>query len=79
MTRVSLGHTGRVLTASSGTTTIYVAAVLAAVMRIVAPSSGLPYALLVGSGIMWTLAFAGFIGFYGSFLIAMRSDRASAC
>ncbi len=37
LTRASLGHTGRPLVAGRGTTTIYVFATLAAILRLLAP------------------------------------------
>jgi uncharacterized protein involved in response to NO len=70
MTRASLGHTGRALTATPGTQAIYVAATLAALSRIVAPFVGdLSFAMLVLGAAAWTAAFAAFVFLYGPMLL----------
>jgi uncharacterized protein involved in response to NO len=78
MTRATLGHTGRALTATGATTAIYAAILTAAVSRVVAPLAGdlfLPLVLL--SGACWTLAFLGFVAIYGPFAVAPRLKPAS--
>jgi uncharacterized protein involved in response to NO len=64
MTRASLGHTGRQLTASVATQAIYAAVVVAALARICAalqPDWSTP--LLHVAAFAWAAAFLGF-GFY---------------
>ena len=73
MTRASLGHTGRTLTASRGTVMLYAAATLAALTRIAAalmPEYSL--SLLELSAALWCIAFAGFAVLYGPILVAKR-------
>lgn len=70
MTRVSLGHSGRALTASAATQAIYAAIVVAALARIAAPVlGGWSMAVLEIAAAAWTLAFAGFVLIYGPMLI----------
>jgi uncharacterized protein involved in response to NO len=65
MTRTTLGHTGRPLSAGPGTTTIYVLVTLAAVLRLLAPLGGAQYvALLWLAGMAWTSAFGLFALLY---------------
>jgi uncharacterized protein involved in response to NO len=65
MTRASLGHTGHPLTASRGTTLIYLLVTLAALLRLIAPLGGSYYlALLVLAGAAWSGAFGLFVLFY---------------
>ena len=77
MTRASLGHTGRELSASVGTQTIYTLVVVGALARICASVhpewSGL---LLVMSGVLWAAAFVGFVILYGSLLCRPRLAHA---
>jgi len=71
MTRASLGHTGRPLVASPATQAIYLAALIAAVARVLAafdPS----IALLSAASVAWVVAFAGFVGIYGPLLVAQK-------
>ena len=61
MTRASLGHTGRELSASVGTQAIYALVVAGALARICAsiePDWSAP--LLLVSGVVWAAAFGGF-------------------
>jgi uncharacterized protein involved in response to NO len=77
MTRVSLGHTGRPLTADRATTVIYVLVIAAAAARIAAAFALGSYLLLVEvSGALWAAAFAVFVGRYGPMLLAPRADGA---
>jgi uncharacterized protein involved in response to NO len=65
MTRASLGHTGRPLTAGLGTTSIYVLITLAAVLRLLAPLDGAHYLLLLAmAGAAWSGAFGLFLLLY---------------
>lgn len=73
MTRASLGHTGRALTASGRTSIAYFALVVAAVTRPFAEAIPSHYhALLTLSGAAWLLAFALFLSEYGPILMAPR-------
>lgn len=73
MTRASLGHTGRPLTATRPIQLIYVAALVAAVARIAAAFDVLREPMLHVSATAWVMAFAGFVIVYAP-LLAWRSD-----
>jgi uncharacterized protein involved in response to NO len=65
MTRASLGHTGRALTAGSGTIAIYVLVNLSALLRLMAPFGGSQYLLLLSlAGTAWVAAFGLFVLIY---------------
>jgi uncharacterized protein involved in response to NO len=71
MSRVSLGHTGRQLTASVATQAIYASIIVAVVARICAvfqPSHSVP--LLHVAALAWAAAFLGFALSYGPTLIS---------
>jgi uncharacterized protein involved in response to NO len=73
MTRASLGHTGRQLTADRVTQLIYLMVIVAGCVRIAAalfPAWSIP--LLYVAGIAWTLAFAGFVVAYARVLFRPR-------
>lgn len=74
MTRSTLGHTGRALTAGRGTVAIYAAVICAALARIGAgawpEAAGTLHSL---SGASWIAAFAGFAAIYGPMLLRPRS------
>ena len=73
MTRATLGHSGRDLTAGPGTTAIYIAVIAAVAARVSAgvwPASASLLHGLSGSG--WILAFAGFALLYGPLLLRPR-------
>lgn len=75
MSRVSLGHTGRMLHADAITTTAYAAITLATLTRIAAaclPSVYLP--LISLSGVLWIVSFGIFVVYYGPMLLAPRVD-----
>ena len=77
MTRASLGHTGRALSAGSGTVAIYVLANLASITRFAAPFAGdMQIALLVISAALWAAAFVGIALVYGPFLTSPRVAKA---
>ena len=79
MTRASLGHTGRELSASAGTQAIYALVVAGALGRICAAVdpdwSG---SLLLASGFLWAAAFGGFVLLYGPVLCRPRLGAAPA-
>jgi uncharacterized protein involved in response to NO len=65
MTRATLGHSGRELTAGAGTVTIYLLVQVAAVARIVAPFLDAGYTPALDlAGTAWILAFALFVALY---------------
>ena len=73
MTRASLGHTGRKLTAGHGTTTIYVLVTVAAALRLLAPLAGAQYLLVLSlAGAAWSGAFGLFVVLYGPPLLTPR-------
>ena len=73
MTRVSLGHSGRALTAKRSTQAIYIAIIFVAISRIAAPFLGnYSLAILTLAGAGWTLAFLGFVVVYGPILLRAR-------
>ncbi|MGE0767492.1 MAG: NnrS family protein [Hyphomicrobiaceae bacterium] len=72
MTRASLGHTGRPLTATRAIQAIYVAALIAALARILAAFSVLREPMLHLSAIAWVLAFGGFVAAYTPLLMRAR-------
>jgi uncharacterized protein involved in response to NO len=79
MTRASLGHTGRPLTAGKGTTAIYVLVTIATIARLLAPLSDVHYlAMLVIAGTAWSSAFALFVLAYASPLMRPAVKRESA-
>ena len=73
MTRATLGHCGRDLTATRTTQAIYGAVIVAAISRIVAPIfAGLSMHLLILSGIAWSAASLGFVVVYGPMLLKAK-------
>jgi uncharacterized protein involved in response to NO len=78
MTRATLGHTGRTLTAGPGTLLIYLLVTAAALLRVLGavPGSGLDMALLALSGLAWIAAFGLFVALYGPMLCTRRRDGA---
>jgi uncharacterized protein involved in response to NO len=70
MTRATLGHTGRTLTADRWTTVIYLMVATAAILRVAAPFSDEAYLpLLWLSGLAWIGAFGTFAVHYGRMLL----------
>jgi uncharacterized protein involved in response to NO len=70
MTRATLGHTGRPLTADRWTTAIYLMVAAAAILRVAAPFSDEAYLrLLWVSGLAWIGAFGLFAMHYGRLLL----------
>ena len=72
MTRVSLGHTGRALTADYVTISIYVLVNAAALTKIAAALSGSPVLLLICSAALWVGSFTLFAVRYGPVLTSPR-------
>jgi uncharacterized protein involved in response to NO len=80
MTRASLGHTGRPLTAGPGTKAIYALVTLAALLRVLSPLAGTEtMRMLWAAGATWTAAFGLFAILYGRVLTRPRvtADEAS--
>jgi uncharacterized protein involved in response to NO len=70
MTRVTRGHTGRVLSADHATVAIYLLVNVAAIIRVVAAASeAWTMPLLVASAILWISAFALFVLVYAPMLL----------
>jgi len=73
MTRVALGHTGRVIEADRITTMIYLIVMTAAIIRIIATVAGGASIPLLGvSAILWVAGFGLFSMVYGPILISPR-------
>jgi uncharacterized protein involved in response to NO len=73
MTRATLGHTGREMTATPVTRALYLAILVAALARVGAPLSGalVPY-FLTFSAVAWIIAFGLFALGYGPALLTRR-------
>ncbi|MEO3427364.1 NnrS family protein [Pelagibius sp. CAU 1746] len=73
MTRASLGHSGRALTADGWTTLIYLMITAAAALRVAASLAPEAYTpLLHASGALWTAAFALFVLRYAPLYLSGR-------
>ena len=72
MTRASLGHSGRPLTAGLGTWSIYALVTLATILRLVAPLTGEVAELIAFAGLAWSAAFGLFVILYSPILIGKR-------
>lgn len=76
MTRATLGHTGRALSADTATLVIYALVNLGALARVAAVFLPVPYtSALMVSSLLWGGAFAVFAIVYGGYLLAPRPDR----
>lgn len=76
MTRASLGHTGRALTADAATCAIYALVTAAAVLRVASPFFGVQLPQVTSlAGLAWSAAFATFALHYGRFLIGARPSH----
>lgn len=74
MTRASRGHTGHPLTAPPATAAIYLAIMIALVLRLAAAfNPGWTFTLMPLAGLAWVFAFAGFCVVYGPMLFKPRS------
>jgi len=76
MTRASLGHSGRPLTATRPIQLIYAAAILAALARITAAFGIMREPMLHVSASAWVLAFVGFVVVYAPLLVKRRPSGA---
>lgn len=75
MSRATLGHTGRDLTAGPGTVAIFVCINLAAICRIAAGLIDAFYLdLVIAAGVSWAAAFSLFLTIYGPMLIRQRAS-----
>lgn len=73
MTRATLGHTGRELTAGTGTLAIYICLIGAVLTRLTAGfAPGIAGSLYMISGLCWIAAFGGFAILYGPMLLRSR-------
>lgn len=72
MTRATLGHTGQVLSANRSTIVIYLS-LFGAVLARLWTSVWLEMSYV--SGILWLLAFAGFVMSYGPALLRQKSEK----
>ncbi len=78
MSRATLGHTGRALTASRVTTLLYLCVSAAALLRVLSPALGaMETAALHLSATLWIMAFAGFALAYLPMFLAPRTDSAA--
>ncbi|MDF2095071.1 NnrS family protein [Aquibaculum arenosum] len=70
MTRASLGHSGRDLTADAGTSLCYLLVTVAAAMRVIAPAlPGIEITLLAASALAWIGGFGLFVALYAPLLL----------
>jgi uncharacterized protein involved in response to NO len=77
MTRATLGHTGRDLTAGWGTAAIYCLVAIAALSRIAAGLLPEKFELLLHiAGYAWIAAFLLFLAIYGPMLVRLRAGKA---
>lgn len=76
MTRASLGHTGRPLSAGPITNAIYILVTAATILRLVAPLAGAHVLLLLSvAGVSWCASFGLFVIFYGAALTRPRGGN----
>jgi uncharacterized protein involved in response to NO len=75
MTRATLGHTGRALTADSGTLAIYILVNIGALWRVAAPFMPFDYNNMAAlAGLVWSCGFLIFAVKYGLYLLAPKAD-----
>lgn len=75
MTRATLGHTGRELTADKGTAAIYALVTTGAALRVAAPWLPFDYLVMIKwAGALWGGAFLLFLAVYGPKLLGPRPD-----
>lgn len=73
MSRATLGHTGRALTAGSGTVVLYLCLIGSVIARLLAGSwIGAAHPLHIVSGLLWVGAFGGYAALYGPLLLRPR-------
>lgn len=76
MTRATLGHTGRRLTAGAATVAIYGLILVASLLRVAAAwAGGDAMPLLIAASIAWTAAFGLFAVVYGPMLVGRRQPQ----
>ena len=76
MTRATLGHSGRPLTAGPGTTTIYALVTVAALFRLLVPFAGAQDLVVLGlAGAAWSGAFLLFAVLYWPAFTQARRGR----
>ncbi|MGE0628882.1 MAG: NnrS family protein, partial [Hyphomicrobiaceae bacterium] len=73
MTRASLGHTNRPLTATPATQLVYLCIFVAAIARLAATYDPAREVMLHVSAAAWIMAFAGFVAVYGPMLVRARA------
>jgi len=79
MTRASLGHTGRELTAGPGTVLVYLLIFAGAIARVAAYFAPEAHtALLGGSAALWMGGFLAFLAVYGPILLTPRRESAAS-
>ncbi len=76
MTRVSLGHTGRPLVLQRGGGWLYAGVVAAALLRVLSALPAMPHAAALAdlAGLLWMLAWLGFVALFAPILLAPRAD-----
>jgi uncharacterized protein involved in response to NO len=75
MTRATLGHTGRQLSASKATSALYIAITISAICRVCAALYPDIYVeLLIGAAAAWIVAFVLFVAVYGPMHLRQRLD-----
>ncbi len=78
MSRATLGHTGRALTADRVTTLLYLCVSAAAILRVLSPVlGGMEIAALHVSATLWIIAFGGFAVAYAPMFFASRADSST--
>jgi len=78
MSRATLGHTGRALTANRMTTLLYLSVTGAAVLRVVSPALGeMSTPALHLSATLWVIAFGGFAVTYAPMFFGQRAGAGS--
>ena len=79
MTRATLGHTGRTLSAGPGTKAIYGLVTIAAMLRVLSPFTGIHLELVLWvAAASWSGAFGLFALLYGSALVRPRMSGVTA-
>src|SRR5262249_40855087 len=73
MTRASLGHSGRALSANGGTIAIYVLVTVAALLRVAAPFTFNVAEFTAFAGLAWSAAFGLFAVLYSPVLFGKKS------
>jgi len=74
MTRATLGHSGRALSAGTGTILIYLLINSAALLRVTTPflEASLQSSVTIVSAVFWSLAFLSFVIVYGPLLVRAK-------